>query len=140
MTQEQVDNLMKPRYKVIADYPRSCFNIGDILRVSGDCAGKGYTGSGVMPASVYKPELYPHLFRKLEWWEDRTPEEMPEYVKFYQPMPEMFKIGKVEKWELRRTRPIVTTDADRVRRELSDADLPSTEQEYLNYQQSKPKQ
>lgn len=61
-----VEDLLKPRYKVIADYPNSEFKVGEIL------------GQFAMPINK---DSFTNIFRKLEWWEDRKPEEMPEYVK-----------------------------------------------------------
>ena len=60
---KDIQELLKPRYKVIADYPDSVFIVGEILR-----------------NPTYESK-YPHLFKKLEWWEDRKPEEMPKYLK-----------------------------------------------------------
>jgi len=64
-----IDDLLRPRYKVIADYPDNEFEVGEIL-----------------PDDVVSNEedeilKYPHLFKKLEWWEERQISEMPEYVK-----------------------------------------------------------
>lgn len=59
--------LMKPRYKVIAQYPYSSFPNGEIIQ------------------DILNPmflDMYPHLFQRLEWWEDRKPEDMPKYVKW----------------------------------------------------------
>lgn len=72
MTKEQ---LLKPRYKVIADYPESIWEVGKILDRDWGWNGDDETG--------FKNHIshYPHLFRKLDWWEDREPGDMPEYVK-----------------------------------------------------------
>lgn len=67
------EELLKPRYKVIADYPGSQYSAGDILTVIGT---ELYT-----KGSIEFFEQYPHLFKSLQWWEDRKPEDMPEYVK-----------------------------------------------------------
>lgn len=93
MTEEQrMAELMKPRYKVIADYPDSPFWVGSILifiprfmhRVDGNIESTTYSdvfrrGNHFILADEIKE--YPHLFKRLEWWEDRKPGEMPEYVK-----------------------------------------------------------
>lgn len=72
--------LLKPRYEVIADYPRSWYNKGDILLSKIDHAPQlGYIAFSVA-------EKYTDVFRKLEWWEHRKPEDMPECVKFTSPM------------------------------------------------------
>ncbi len=63
--------LMVNRYEVIADYPDSPFEKGDIYTIKNDCS----------KTQVENPEKYPKIFRKLEWYEKRTIEEMPEYLK-----------------------------------------------------------
>lgn len=73
MTTEQ---LLQPRYMVIADYPKSIYPVGDIIRAggrNGDCIYCDTEG----------PRLshYPHLFRPMPWYEGRNVEDMPEYVK-----------------------------------------------------------
>jgi len=68
--------LLKPRYKVIADYPGSVFNIGRILPDPLESYSQDEENDLVLSMNKY-----PHLFRKLEWWEDRAVEDMPEYVK-----------------------------------------------------------
>ena len=78
------------RYKVIADYPNSRLEIGEILTKykfeSSDTGMYVYTTNLEIPLRGIniKPdwaENYPHLFRKLEWWEDREVEDMPQYLK-----------------------------------------------------------
>ena len=76
-----VEELMKPRYKVIADYPKCPF--GDVGRVielkNGKYEWAEYDGMYSENESFFQE--YPHLFKPLKWWEDRKPEDMPEYVK-----------------------------------------------------------
>lgn len=93
MTEDQrIAELLKPRYKVIADYPGSPFWVGSILifiprfmhRVDGNIESTTYSdvfrrGNHFILADEIKE--YPHLFNPLEWYEDRKPEEMPGYVK-----------------------------------------------------------
>jgi hypothetical protein len=78
------DELMKPRFQVIADYPGSLIKPGDLL-VDGMIDNKPVwqqMRNGIrLSNSVHGPEFYPHLFKLIEWWERRSPEEMPEYVK-----------------------------------------------------------
>lgn len=64
----EIQKLLKPRYKVIASYPSSKYEVGSTI----ENIGENYC--------MFLNE-YPHLFRKLEWWEERRPEDMPEYVK-----------------------------------------------------------
>lgn len=80
-----VEDLLKPRYKVIADYPGSNFNIGDILH-----------NPEYFDKRNSNLNKYPAIFKPLSWWEDRKPEEMPEYVKFTKEYME-FKKGDVYK-------------------------------------------
>jgi hypothetical protein len=80
------EELLKPRYKVINTWP----DMGDRRYYQGEtltliqnvnsnqyCIRRG-------DATLYDTyfDNYPHLFKKLEWWEERKPEEMPEYLKF----------------------------------------------------------
>lgn len=65
---KDVNELLKPRYEVIADYPDSRNELGQII-----CDVTKY-----MEAFYDK---YPHLFRKLQWWEHRDVSEMPEYLR-----------------------------------------------------------
>ena len=80
MTAEQ---LLKKRYKVIADWPKNddC-NVGDILELSAEYGGEQLYRFGEAQSlwSVSDFKQYPHLFKELQWWEDRKPEDMPEYL------------------------------------------------------------
>lgn len=58
--QLSVEELLKPRYKVIADYPNSRLRNGQILNIEGD------------ENDIDGFAKYPHLFQKLEWWEERS--------------------------------------------------------------------
>lgn len=75
--------LLKPRYKVIADYPDGIWEVGDIIH-------DGFKGwQGIAPD-------YPHLFKPLQWWEERELKDMPEYLT-YQFMPDSpLKVKKVD--------------------------------------------
>lgn len=63
-----IDNLMKPRYELIEDYPGCNLEVGEIF---------GYEGIDV---EFY--EKYPKIFRKVNWYEDREEQELPKYLKF----------------------------------------------------------
>lgn len=79
------EELLKPRYKVIADYPNSVHKIGSIIP----------PGEQIDLPTYYGCSKYPHLFKKLEWWEFRTEEEMPEYVRGeYSDANEVIKVKK----------------------------------------------
>lgn len=76
------EELMKPRYKVIADWPgnRGLFPVGEII-------AKELSSTSLFAEC----DKYPHLFRKLEWWQDRQLEDFPKYVK--RGSGKVFKIG-----------------------------------------------
>lgn len=72
-TEEQkIAELLKPRYKVIADYPGSPFKVNDVLNER--------NGEDKFYNWIHMMESYPHLFRKISWWEDREEKDMPEYL------------------------------------------------------------
>ena len=68
MNRLTVDDLLKPRYKVIADYPNS-----------GDMVGKVYEAETCRALDYYKK--YPNIYKELAWYEERSEEEMPQFVK-----------------------------------------------------------
>lgn len=71
-----IQELLKPRYKVIADYPDNLYLVGDVLPRSSEVSDGWY--------KWFKEDMadkYPNLFKELFWWEYRLPEDMPEYVK-----------------------------------------------------------
>lgn len=74
MTAEQ---LMKPRFKVIADYPGNHIEIGTVI--AEDYGRNHYDAPNEF-------EKYPAIFKKLEWWEERSIEDMPEFLKETEPI------------------------------------------------------
>lgn len=90
---QQIQELLKPRYKVIGDYPSSDYEVGlvihfpekenwftkDLEWVTEPIRGKN---GGISQRSIKYFEEYPNLFKLLEWWEERDIKDMPEYVKF----------------------------------------------------------
>lgn len=65
-----IEDLMQPRYKVVADYPDSLSDIGTIIQENN--SSKEWFDS---------LEDYPHIFKHLEWYEERKVADMPKYVK-----------------------------------------------------------
>lgn len=63
-----INEFNKVRYLILADYPDSPGPVGNIIYTSKDIDTESYAA-------------YPHLFQRLEWWEHRTWEGMPKYVK-----------------------------------------------------------
>jgi len=90
-------NLMTPRVKVIALYPKCGLNIGDILYVAEDGTGWCYmVDIGLYHNSVDNVADFPANFQPLQWWEDRDVKDMPEYLE----CPSRKTFHKVEKWKI----------------------------------------
>lgn len=91
------EELMRPRYKVIADYPGNIMPVGSIfwddvesIEIITPTGSRSVQGS----YPYRNKDKFPHLFKKLEWWEDRRPEDMPKYLNC--PSRKMF--FRVERW------------------------------------------
>jgi len=72
--------LLTPRYKVEADYPNSPFKVGDILMIEKHELHE-FVRHGHLVTLHSTIQQYPHLFRRMNWWEQRQIDDMPEYVK-----------------------------------------------------------
>jgi len=79
-----VEELLRPRFEVIADYPESPYPVGEIIERTGK-------------TTFF--EKYPAIFKPLPWWSHRKIEDMPEYVK-YQYHNDSPIIFKSEKWDM----------------------------------------
>lgn len=142
MTQSQVDKLLEPRYEVVANYPGSIFKVGEVIEFFSATevgkAEKEYWFHSPPTHQNYQDSWfneYPHLFRLLKWWERRDKNDLPDYVKFYAPLPEKYNIRKVIKWfDLAKD---VVRCEDNLRYQLGIAALPATEDEYTAYIESK---
>lgn len=138
MTPEQ---LLQPRIKVIADYFHSPYQIGDLLEGNGEdfhVTTTSYADDGEIHyidnyCEIQTVKKHPHLFRELPWYEDRKPEDMPEYVKrnyegrtlFYRK--ELTTIGSMYKYNgLPEGEPPLLN--------YIDSCLPATREEYEAYQ------
>lgn len=121
MTKEE---LMQPRWKVIEGYPFSppIHAVGTIIE--GSLAPEG------MEAWEDK---YPHLFKKLEWHEERKTEDMPEYV-FWSKSAKK-EITPVERWENTKVFGMrFSIVNDKWRHIASECSIyPATESEYQEY-------
>lgn len=114
------EELLKPRYEVIADYPGCNVEVGTIFQSD---IGEYF-------------DRYPANFRKLAWWEHRKREELPEYVRLYLPLPERYKIVKVDKFKVLDTGDCWIDHAEG-KNYLGIQDTPATEAEYQEYLKSK---
>jgi hypothetical protein len=77
-----IEQLLRPRYKIIADYPGNPYEIGRIISFDRQRMIIMETESCVLLAPVEGFDSYPHLFELAHWSEGRTKEEFPEYVAF----------------------------------------------------------
>lgn len=124
-----VDQLMQPRYMVIADYPNSVFNIGEVLSIPILDYSKGTvvrSQDDRYGVEISVADKYPHIFRPMAWHEGRKVEEMPEYVKYRDMVikpSEWFIIGSDMRFHIEE--PFFTDSANNC--------YPATEQQYLDY-------
>ena len=117
-----VEELLMPRYKVIADYPNTPYGLNQVLTKREIRFGMG----------SLSPENYPAIFRKLNWWEERKVEDMPDYVKWDVGIyPTWKKIMKVDKWNSNGS-----FDHENVTISVINC-FPATEQQYNDYINSK---
>ena len=72
-------DLLQPRFIVVAEYPYSNLNVGDIFTPMNGNSHIEYTDNGGKIEINFSD--YPHLFRPLHWSEFRTLDEMPKYMK-----------------------------------------------------------
>ena len=69
--------LLIPRFEIIAGYPNSIYAIGDLVEEHVPDKFHYISDGNHQYASSQTLEKYPHLFRKLNWWEHRKEEDMP---------------------------------------------------------------
>lgn len=77
------EKLLIPRFEVLEEYPNCKFKKGEILNRLKHATNNWYhTDENSINAEILLEEIekYPHLFRKLNWWERRTAEQMPKKV------------------------------------------------------------
>ena len=86
--------LMNPRFEVIGDYPSSPNRVGAIL----ECPE--LEDSLKQQWSEYFSR-YPAIFRKLNWWDYRTQEQMPKRLTC-KAIPNDNSIEEIEEWDMKR--------------------------------------
>lgn len=89
----KAEELMNPRYELIADYPSNLNQVGDII----ECPNYDYEFT--KQYWVKSKDKYPHLFRKLNWWEKRSIEDMPKRL-ICKAIPDDTKIIEIEEWDM----------------------------------------
>lgn len=97
-------NLLNPRFEVIAEYPNMLFKKNDILEfpenmTNSDLQVKPFCWQTKPSISLKKADKYPHLFKKLNWWEHRKVEEMPKYL--VQTIEERKDVYKIKTWDMK---------------------------------------
>ena len=95
--------LMQPRFEVIESYPKSKFKKGDILERIPNATNNWYNADkSLINADILLEEIeqYPHLFRKLKWWEKRTVEQMPKKV-ICKAIPNDNEVIQIKEWDLK---------------------------------------
>jgi len=90
--------LLQPRYEVIADYPKSDFKVGDIIQCSDDLVNDKDVGA-FLRKFKYNFDKYPHLFKKLNWWEHRKLEDMPKRL-ICKAIKGDTEIQEIEEWDM----------------------------------------
>lgn len=65
-----VEQLMRPRWKVVADYPNSPYPLGYLI----ECRHYDLE-------AIEHNTKYPAIFQPLQWWEERAESDLPEYVR-----------------------------------------------------------
>src|ERR1035437_3812610 len=76
--------LLKPRIKLIAPIPFFENKVGEILESTsqGIFIDPEYEENSSFCIIWENVDNYPHLFKKLDWWEEIKEGDMPEYVKY----------------------------------------------------------
>lgn len=80
------EELLKPRFEVINNYPdcdKHKLGVGSIISFEfyNEKENQWYNDNGKSYKYEAYYEGYPHLFRKLNWWEKRKKEDMPKKLK-----------------------------------------------------------
>lgn len=93
------EELLKPRFEIIAGFPKLAYNIGIILTPIKE--GSNYYDCIEAPFGeiIGFPEKYPHLFKKLNWWEHRKVEDMPKKL-ICKAIPGDMEIMHIQEWDM----------------------------------------
>jgi len=132
-----IEKFKYPRFMVIASYPKCNFELNSILERIPNATNDHYTNLPYVFQATIDLEIlecFPHLFKKLQWFEYRSEIEMPMYLK-HSADKVNFTFHKILKWEMK----YMFGFTDIEKREVCDlrawaADynyLPATEAEYL---------
>lgn len=126
------EELMIARIKVTAPWPGMfTTQVGDIINEA-DVMYLCLEEADTLDEAL---NIYPHLFRKMQWWEERMNEDMPDYVKCGN------HVYKVSEWDGTGSPDVFINDVQREEfvwdRGYETAPLyecfPATESEYQQY-------
>lgn len=144
------EELLRPRIKCIADFWDNPFKVGEVIQFiqereyhdffTGELQGKDWLTDFLPDDPTVIRYMYwmrkftplPHLFRRLEWWEERDVKDMPEYVKTIYDG----RVRKVNKYDFKNN--IIWMDYSEGNCQFTlnaylSARLPATKQDYLTY-------
>jgi hypothetical protein len=140
------DELLKPRYVVIAYYPHCPYEIWDFVQEYSNGAWKltetYHEGDLLNPQINTWPTEYldncSHLFRRMGWWEDRKEEDLPIYLKWddkdTRPAPYIHKVKSHfnksdSNWRNHSVKHFLSENGNTY---TYSPFIPATEEEYLN--------
>lgn len=143
-----VNELLLKRYKVIEDYPNSIYTVNEIMQQNGQ----------EFFNTVFF-EKYPNIFKELAWYEERSIDDLPEYVSYIsltlkernygsyllkKSEDNFIKArvyGKVFEWQSNtltgKLKLLYLTKIHGYKNELCESSLPATRQEYEGYIKTK---
>lgn len=90
MTKEE---LLQPRYRVIANFPQQNSPIGHIYELKKMELAK----MGTIEEMEKYFNQYPALFKKVEWWENREVKDLPQYLKCIETPDQKISVGQILK-------------------------------------------
>ena len=140
-----IEDLLKPRYKVQANYPYSPFKKGQIITFNGLSQGKyfhEYTKEAPvhLEADEDGETEYPAIFMEVAWHYERAIEDMPSYLSYTNDSGIIDFVLKVEKYIFHNGSTILWAfeylwkQEPDIKRMSLDGWLPSSETEYLAHQ------
>lgn len=79
------EQLLIPRYVVIASWPNAESEVGDVFTFVREVAQTYDQWEKQNGKLIYDPpfQKYPHLFKKLDWWEERQKNDLTGYIKLF---------------------------------------------------------
>lgn len=94
------EQLMSPRFEVIADYPYCPVKAKEQLeKVTETLFIVSKNGENASVWHLSEIEKMPHIFRKLNWWEHRKIEDMPKRL-ICKAIPNDTEIMEIQEWDM----------------------------------------